>query len=196
VPLPKPGTWRLKPAHSGSAHGKGISAIEELCRKVTELHALTDYESGTTFNVGLIEGGQSINTVAPQARARLDVRFWTLAAVAEAEAAIEQVLAHVHLPGTTTRISERGQFLPLEPSSANADLFEHYVGCAADLRIALGGEATGGSADSGFTAAVGAPTVCGIGPVGEKAHSPEECCHLDTLVPRAKALALAVARLP
>jgi glutamate carboxypeptidase len=185
-----------KPAHSGSAHDKGISAIEELCRKVTELHALTDYESGTTFNVGLIEGGQSINTVAPRASARLDVRFWTLAAMAEAEAAIERVLARTHLPGTTTRITERGQFLPLEPSSANADLFEHYVRCAADLDIALGGEATGGSADSGFTAAVGAPTVCGIGPVGEKAHSPEECCHLDTLVPRAKALALAIARLP
>jgi glutamate carboxypeptidase len=184
-----------RPAHSGSAHEKGISAIEGLCRKVTRLHALTDYESGTTLNVGLIEGGQSVNTVAPHARARLDVRFWTLAAMAEAELAIERVLARTHLPGTITRITERGQFLPLEPSPANAALFEHYVGCAAELGIALGGEATGGSADSGFTAAAGAPTVCGIGPVGEKAHSPDECCHLDTMIPRAKALALAIARL-
>jgi glutamate carboxypeptidase len=184
-----------RPAHSGSAHEKGISAIEELCRKVTELHALTDCESGTTMNVGLIEGGQSVNTVAPWAKARLDVRFWTLTAMAEAEAAIARVLARTHLPGTTTRITERGQFLPLEPSPANTALFEHYVGCAAKLGITLGGEATGGSADSGFTAAAGAPMVCGIGPVGEKAHSPEERCHLDTLVPRAKALALAIATL-
>ena len=48
----------------------------------------------------------------------------------------------------------------------------------------------GGSADSGFTAAVGAPTVCGTCPIGEKAHSPDEVCHVDTLIPRAKALAL------
>ena len=184
-----------KAAHSGSSHDKGLSAIEELCRKVVEIHALTDYERGTTFNVGLIEGGQSINTVAPRASARLDVRFWTQAAMAEAEAAVARVLKSTHLPGTTTRVTARGQFLPLEPSQASAVLFEHYVGCAAELGLTLGGEATGGSADSGFTAAVGAPTVCGIGPVGEKAHAPDECCHLDTLVPAAQALALAIARL-
>ena len=46
--------------------------------------------------------------------------------------------------------------------------------------MTVGGEYTGGSADSGFTAAVGAPTVCGTGPIGEKAHSPDEVCHVDT----------------
>ncbi len=54
---------------------------------------------------------------------------------------------------------------------------------------------TGGSADSGFTAAIGAPTVCATGAIGEKAQSPDEACHLDTFVPRAKALALAISRL-
>ena len=61
--------------------------------------------------------------------------------------------------------------------------------------MTIGGEYTGGSANSGFTAAVGAPTVCGTGPIGEKAHSPDEVCHVDTLIPRAKALALAILRL-
>ena len=54
----------------------------------------------------------------------------------------------------------------------------------------------GGSADSGFTAAIGAPTLCGVGPIGAKAHSPDEVCHLDSLIPRAKAVALAILRLP
>ncbi len=184
-----------KPAHSGSAHDQGVSAIEELCRKVIELHALTDYASGTTVNVGLIEGGQSINTVAPWASAKVDVRFKTMAAMAEAEAAIERILGRVHLPGTTTRITNKAAFLPLEPSAANRALFEHYVACAAELGQTIGGEYTGGSADSGFTAAVGAPTVCGTGPIGAKAHRPDEVCHLDTLVPRAQALALAILRL-
>jgi glutamate carboxypeptidase len=184
-----------KPAHSGSAHDQGVSAIEELCRKVIELHALTDYASGTTVNVGLIEGGQSINTVAPWASAKVDVRFKTMAAMAEAEAAIERLLGRVHLPGTTTRITSKAAFLPLEPSVANRALFEHYVASAAELGQTIGGEYTGGSADSGFTAALGAPTVCGTGPIGAKAHSPDEVCHLDSLVPRAQALALAILRL-
>jgi glutamate carboxypeptidase len=182
-------------AHSGGAHEKGVSAIEELCRKVVALHALTDYESGTTVNVGLIEGGVSINTVAPFARARVDVRFRTLEAMGEAEAALARILDHTHLPGTTTAITGRAAFLPLEPSPAGTALFEHYVTAAAELGLRVRGEYTGGSADSGFTAALGVPTLCGTGPLGERAHSPDEVCYLDSLIPRAKALALAIARL-
>ena len=184
-----------KAAHSGAAHDKGVSAIEELCRKVSALHALTDYETGTTFNVGIIEAGQSVNTVAPLAVARLDVRFKTLEAMRNAEADVGRILEQTHLPGTTTRIAERAAFLPFEPSADSQALASHYITCAGDLGMQVGSEYTGGSADSGFTAAVGAPTVCGTGPLGEKAHSPEECCHLETLVPRAKAVALAIARL-
>jgi glutamate carboxypeptidase len=113
-----------------------------------------------------------------------------------AEAAIGAILERTYLAGTTTRLSRKSAFLPLEQTAASRALFEHYVACAAELGISVGGEYTGGSADSGFTAAVGAPTLCGTGPVGEKAHSSDEVCHLDTLVPRAQALALAIARLP
>jgi glutamate carboxypeptidase len=183
-------------AHSGGAHEQGISAIEELCRKVQELHGLTDYETGTTANIGLIRGGQSVNTVAPLAVAELDVRFKTIAAMADAEARVAAILDRTHLPGTTTRITRKAAFLPLEQTAASRAVFEHYVACAAELGMTVGGEYTGGSADSGFTAAAGAPTLCGTGPIGEKAHSPDEVCHLETLVPRAKALALAIARLP
>jgi glutamate carboxypeptidase len=183
-------------AHSGGAHEHGISAIEELCRKVLDLHALTDYTTGTTANVGLIQGGQSVNTVAPLATAEVDVRFRTIAVMRAAEAAISAVLARTWLAGTTTRITRHAAFLPLEQTAASQALFEHYVACAAELGLTTGGEYTGGSADSGFTAATGAPTLCGTGPLGEKAHSPDEVCHLDTLVPRAQALALAIARLP
>ncbi len=184
-----------KAAHSGSSHDQGVSAIEELCRKVTALHALTDYASGTTVNVGLISGGQSVNTVAPFASARVDVRFRTMAAMAAAEAAILRILGESQLAGTTTRLTEKALFLPLEPSPAGKSLFERYVAAAAELGQTIGGEYTGGSADSGFTAALGVPTVCGTGPIGEKAHSPDEACHLDSLVPRAQILALAIARL-
>jgi glutamate carboxypeptidase len=183
------------PSHSGGAHDKGVSAIEELCRKVQALHALTDYASGTTVNVGLIEGGASINTVAPHAKARVDVRFKTLDAMAEAEAAVAAILETTHLPGTTTELTGRAAFLPLEQTPANRALFDHYVACAADLGLTIGGEYTGGSADSGFTSAIGAPTLCGTGPIGAKAHTPDEYCELDTMTMRAKAVALAIMRL-
>jgi glutamate carboxypeptidase len=183
------------PAHSGGAHDKGVSAIEELCRKVTSLHALTDYASGTTVNVGLIEGGVSINTVAPFAKARVDVRFKTMAAMAAAEAAVKRILETVHLVGTTTRLAERAAFLPLEQTPSNLALFEHYVACAAALGLTVGGEYTGGSADSGYTSALGVPTLCGTGPIGARAHTPDEVCELDSMPVRAKALALAIMRL-
>ncbi|MGH6913820.1 MAG: M20 family peptidase, partial [Geminicoccales bacterium] len=73
--------------------------------------------------------------------------------------------------------------------------FEHYVACAADLGMTVGGEYTGGSADSGFTSAIGAPTLCGTGPIGAKAHTPDEVCALDSMILRAKAVALAILRL-
>jgi glutamate carboxypeptidase len=183
------------PAHSGGAHDKGVSAIEELCRKVVALHALTDYGTGTTVNVGLIEGGVSINTVAPFATARVDVRFTTMANMAAAEAALAEVLETTHLAGTTTRLASRAAFLPLEQTPANRALFEHYAAAAADLGLTIGGEYTGGSADSGYTSAIGAPTLCGTGPIGARAHTPDEFCELDSMPVRAKALALAIMRL-
>jgi glutamate carboxypeptidase len=182
-------------AHSGVAHEQGASAIEALCRKVLALHALTDYESGTTVNVGLIEGGQSVNTVAPEARARVDIRYKTLAALQAAEAAVERIVNTVDLPDTRTAIRAKVMFLPLEPSDQARALFEHYVASAAKLGMTVGGEYTGGSSDAGFTAAIGAPTLCGTGPIGAKAHQPDEVVHLESLVPRAKVLALAIAGL-
>jgi glutamate carboxypeptidase len=184
-----------KAVHSGVAHEQGISAIESLCRTVQALHALTDYETGTTVNVGLIQGGQSINTVAPHASARVDVRYRTMRALAEVEAAIEAIVRAPQIPGAATAITDRATFLPLEPTPASRALFEHYVAAAGALGMAVGGEYTGGSADSGFTSAQGVPTLCATGPIGEKAHAPDEVCHLDSMVPRAQALALAILRL-
>ena len=66
---------------------------------------------------------------------------------------------------------------------------------AADTGFATAGEFTGGCADSGFTAGVGAPTICAVGPVGGMAHSPDEFLRIDSLVPRAQACARAILRL-
>jgi glutamate carboxypeptidase len=179
-----------KAAHSGAAHAQGVSAIEALARKITRLHRLTDYDLGTTVNVGLISGGQSVNTVAPRATAGIDVRFPTLNIMEKILGDVREICACCELPGSESRILNEGSFLPLEQDEASRQLLEAYAEAAKGLGMQVAGEATGGSADSGFTAGLGIPTLCGTGPVGGNAHTDEEWCRIDTLVPRAQALAL------
>ncbi len=183
------------PAHSGVQHEKGISAIGELAAKITELHKLTDYDIGTTVNVGIVNGGNAVNMVAPNAEAQVDVRFKTMESRDAVWERITEILETAYVPGTETEITESRGFLPLTQSPESRQMFDVYTAAGADIGLTIGGEFTGGSADSGFTAQVGAPTVCGTGPVGGRAHTPEEFMRLDTMVPRAKTVALAIMRL-
>jgi glutamate carboxypeptidase len=184
-----------KAAHAGANFGDGISAIEELARKIIALHALTDLDRGITVNVGIVGGGQTVNTIAPDARAEIDLRFITPADRAAAMAAIQKIVDTSYVKGTTSALEIAGEFVPLVPSEASKSLFEHYAACGGAIDIAVGSAFTGGCADSGFAAAVGAPVICAVGPVGGRAHSPDEYLEVETLVPRAQNLALAVMRL-
>jgi glutamate carboxypeptidase len=184
-----------KAAHSGGAFTEGISAIEELARKIQAVHALTDLERGITLNVGLVRGGQSVNTVAPWAEGEIDLRYINPEDKDDIMARIGAIMARSEVPGTSTELTIRGEFLPLTQSPAAKKLFEIYVSSAADTGFRTDGEFTGGCADSGFTAAAGAPTICAVGPVGGKAHSPDEFLKLDTLTQRAQACARAILRL-
>lgn len=183
------------PAHSGGNHHEGASAIEALCRKVVQMHRLTDYDSGTTVNVGLIRGGSSVNTVAPHASASVDVRFRTTGEMEGVKAKLAAIMGEVEVPGTCAHVTQQRYFLPLVQTEAGKGLFEAYVASAAEIGFTAGGEYSGGSADSGFTAAAGVPTLCGTGPVGGKVHTPDEWLKVSTVVPRSQAIALTALRL-
>ncbi|OUM04814.1 peptidase M20 [Pseudomonas syringae] len=174
-------------AHSGVNHADGASAIQALAHKVIKLHALTDYAAGITTNVGLISGGTSSNTVAPSATAKLDVRFIELRQWDEILSAVQAIVAEEELPGTSARLLEATTFLPME-ARHSTELLKIYQGLAQELGFSVEGEFTGGCADSGFTASLGIPTLCGLGPVGGKVHTDREYLELDTLVPRGQAL--------
>jgi glutamate carboxypeptidase len=184
-----------KAAHSGGNFEAGISAIGELAAKITAIHALTDIPRGITLNVGLVAGGLSVNTVAPWAQGQIDLRYVEPADREEVMAKIEAIIAKSFVPGTRAKLTIKGEFLPLTQTPAAAKLFQLYEGAAKDSGFATSGEFSGGCADSGFTAAVGAPTICAVGPVGGKAHSPEEYLEIESLVPRAQAMARAILRL-
>jgi len=184
-----------KAAHAGNNLADGVSAIEEMARKIVDLHALTDHERGISCNVGTVAGGEVVNMVAPSATAGLDLRFIHPGDRDGAMAAIERIVAHRHLAGASTRLEITGEFKPLVASAESGKLFEHYAACAREFGQKVTGEFAGGCADSGFAASVGAPTLCGVGPIGGRAHSPDEYLDVESIVPRAQALALAVMRL-
>ncbi|MBR0685702.1 M20 family metallopeptidase [Bradyrhizobium manausense] len=182
-----------KAAHSGANFAAGISAIGELAHKIIQIHALTDLTKGITLNVGLISGGQSVNTTAPNAEGQIDMRYVDPKDRATVMAEIERIIATPYVPGTSATLTIKGEFVPVVQSEGSKALFEGYQAAAAQAGLTtLQGEFSGGCADSGFTAAVGTPTICGVGPVGGLAHSPEEYLELDSIVPRAQALALAI----
>jgi glutamate carboxypeptidase len=182
-------------AHSGGNFDKGISAIGELAHKIIAIHKLTNLAKGTTLNVGIVRGGEAINMVAPFAEAEIDLRYVDPPERAEAMAAIERIVASSTVPGTRAQLEVKGEFLPLNPTASSEVLFAHYKSAASDVGLKIEGEFSGGCADSGFTAAVGCPTICAVGPVGGAAHTPEEYLELDSLVPRAQAMALAIMRM-
>jgi glutamate carboxypeptidase len=184
-----------KAAHSGANFEVGISAINELAHKTLALAALCDVPNGITLNVGVVSGGQTVNTIAPWARGEVDLRFIRPADHAATMAKVETIMATSYVPGTSARLEITGEFLPLVETAENKQLFDVYAGCLSDLGNEPKALFTGGCADSGFAAATGTPTICGVGPVGGRVHSPDEYMEIDTLVPRAQALALAVLRL-
>jgi glutamate carboxypeptidase len=186
-----------KAAHSGANFEMGISAINELAHKTLALNGLSDPKNGITLNVGVISGGQTVNTVAPWAKGEVDLRFITLTQRDATLAKVEEIMAKSYVPGTSARIEIAGEFVPLVETADGKALYEHYAAGLKELGVAeTAALFTGGCADSGFASAAGTPTICAVGPVGGRAHSPDEYLEIDTLTPRAQALALAVLRLP
>ena len=179
-------------AHSGVNPYKGASAIEAIARKVVELHQLNDADSGVSANVGTIQGGMTVNTVADHARAQLDVRYPGKADREGLHAKILEIIQRHGVGNTHAHITHEGVFFPLEPSPQALELLSRYQASAVTLDMKVEGEFTGGSADSGLTASVGAPTLCATGPVGGDVHTEREWLRVDTIVPRAQALALTI----
>jgi len=183
-----------KAAHSGVNFTEGVNAIAELGHKIVALHDLTNVAEGITVNVGLVSGGQSVNTTAPHASAQFEARFVTNEQRDALVTAIEAIVAKPDVPGATIELIRRSHFLALVPTPESEKLAASYFQTARDFDAHVEGEYTGGCADSGFTASAGAPTICGVGPVGGKAHTAEEYIELPTLSQRAQILAGTIAK--
>lgn len=185
------GTFRLtvggRPAHAGGAHELGISAITELAHQVLRLVALTDYVRGVTINVGQVEGGTAVNTVAASASAIIDVR---VKAAADAGWITDQIMGlQPVLPGTTLTISGGINRPPMERTAATVRLFELARALGREIGLELHETATGGGSDGNLTSALGIPTLDGLGACGNGAHTDDEYVMVDQLAPRTAVLA-------
>jgi glutamate carboxypeptidase len=159
-------------AHAGVEPQKGISATQELAHQILALHALNDYASGTTVNVGVVHAGTRPNVVAAEAEAHVDVRVETLAEAARIDTAIRGLKPQ--LPGAILDIDGGLNRPPMERSPAMAALFTQAQQIAATMGVELREGSTGGGSDGNFTAAMGVPTLDGLGPEGEGAHAAHE----------------------
>jgi glutamate carboxypeptidase len=179
-------------AHAGVDPGKGASAIHELARQIAVIERLQDLPRGVSVNVGVIAGGSRPNVVAETARAAIDVRAPTTTAADEIAAAMRGLQPLT--PGT--RLTIRGGFErpPMERSAGTVELFSAASAVAAALGRPLSEGSTGGGSDGNFTAALGVPTLDGLGPIGDGAHAAHEHIDVPSLAWRTALVAGLIAR--
>ncbi|MGP4041232.1 M20 family metallopeptidase [Gracilibacillus sp. D59] len=178
-----------KAAHSGIEPEKGRSAIEELAYKIIQLYDITDEEEGIHVNVGLIEGGTSVNTVSDHATAQVDVRFRTQEQAEEIKEQIATIMASTEVDGTKVNMEGDINRPPMEKTEQTEKLLRIIKRVGDELDIFIKDTETGGGSDASFTSALGIPTVDGLGPVGGRAHRESEYLELESFIPRTLLLA-------
>jgi glutamate carboxypeptidase len=179
-------------SHSGVDFGKGQSAVVELARQILKIASFTDLARGLTVNPGVTSGGTRSNVVAAHALCEVDVRIQRLS---DAEI-IEQKMRSLQPENPQCQIEVEGGINrpPMERSEAGMKLYEIARGIAAEIGLDLKEEGTGGGSDGNFTAALGVPTLDGLGAVGEGAHATHESILLAEIPRRTAILAGLIAQ--
>lgn len=176
-----------KAAHAGLDPRKGINAIVELSHQVVRLAEMNDHERGVTISVGVMNGGTALNVVPAEATAKADVRFWT---PEDGERIVSEIrgLKPV-LDGAQLEITGGINRPPMPRSEKNVALYEHARELAAEIGFDLQDGVVGGGSDGNFTAALGVPTLDGLGVDGAGAHADHEHIIVSDIPRRAMLLA-------
>jgi len=173
-------------SHTGLAPQEGINAIHELARQLARIEGWNDFRRGVTINAGLIEGGTRTNVIPERARAVLDLRALRVSDMRNLERRL-QALRPFHR-GARLEITGGFDRPPLE-RKMSAALFARAQSIAKQMNLSLGECAVGGGSDGNFTAALGVPTLDGLGAVGDGAHSLREHVLIGAMPARAALLA-------
>jgi glutamate carboxypeptidase len=173
-------------SHAGLAPEKGVNAIHELAHQIALVNDWNDSSRGISVNAGLIAGGTRSNVIPDRAAAVLDLRALRIADMRRVERSLHRLR-----PATRgARIEVRGGFnrAPLE-HKISFELFQRASSLASEMGLSVGEATAGGGSDGNLTAALGVPTLDGLGAVGDGAHSPTEFVVVRTIPQRAALLA-------
>ncbi len=179
-------------AHAANGHQDGVNAIWAMSCFVDRAQRLTDYGRGVTVNVGVVHGGEAKNTVPDRCECQLDFRFERMSDADATYAALEAACAEAsaQVKGANVVIAGGPQRMPLERTDENAALFAAYAAHA--KAVGLGSDEApliAGGSDASTTAAVGIPSIDGLGPRGSGFHTKDELIEIASLEPKVLALA-------
>jgi glutamate carboxypeptidase len=178
---------RGKASHAGVDFEAGASAVIELARQIERIAGFTDLKSGVTVNPGVIAGGTRSNVVAAEASVEVDIRIARLKDAAGLDRKFHALRpfdkrCSIEVTGGLNRP-------PMERSRGVRELFRRARTLGREIGVEVEESATGGGSDGNFTAALGIPTLDGLGAVGEGAHAAHESILTDRIADRIGLLA-------
>jgi len=178
---------RGRASHAGVDFTSGASAIVELARQIERIAGFTKLSRGVTVNPGVIAGGSRTNVVAAEARVEVDIRIARFEDAGYLEKSFRKLKpvdkrCAIEISGGLNRP-------PMERTRAIRDLFRHAKRLARGIGVKIEESSTGGGSDGNFTAALGVPTLDGLGGVGEGAHALNESILADRIADRTALLA-------
>ncbi len=171
-----------KAAHAGNDHQNGRNAIEEMAREIQYIHSLTDYEKGTTLNVGLCSGGSKVNVVPDSAEFKVDCRVKTV----DEYDRVKNILASmpVTVAGTGRNVSFWAERPPMMETEENMALFHLAQESGRKLGLSFSNRFVGGGSDGNYISSYGIPTLDSMGPIGDGAHTKDEYIFIDQYITR------------
>nr|WP_086938116.1 M20 family metallopeptidase [Thaumasiovibrio occultus] len=179
-------TFKGKAAHAGNDPQNGRSAISEMAHWILEVNKLTNFESGTTLNAGVVKGGAGANIVPDHAELIVDVRFWDNDEYDHVHNTLSNMTPFVD--GVSCELVREAHKPSMVPSEKTEELMGLVEEAGKEVDINITWQAVGGGSDANLTAVLGVPTLDGFGPAGAMMHGPDEYMVLNTIEPRIRLL--------
>lgn len=184
-----------KAAHAGNEPENGRSAITEMAHWIIAINGLTNFETGSTLNVGVVKGGDGANIVAAHALAVVDVRFWDNEEYAVIDSQIRALTETPFVDGVSVLLEREAYKPSMTPSDNTQVVMKLVEETGQELGIDITWQAVGGGSDANLTAVLGVPTLDGFGPIGAGFHSDSEYLELASIKPRIELLKRVISKL-
>jgi len=188
-------TFHGKAAHAGTSLEQGRSAVTEMAHWIIAINAMTDFEIGSTLNVGLVKGGIGANVVPDFAEITIDFRFWKDEAFEDVDKKLHDLSKKPFVDGVTVQLKRDQKKFSMQPTEATEALMAIIDEAGKDVGMNINWASLGGMSDANLTANLGIPSLDAFGPCGAGSHSVGEYLDLTTVELRMRLLQKVLTRL-